>query len=66
MKIRFNKYALITKERPMKFIDGNCNTTDRIEEAMLNDSEIIVNDVLKTFDNPEEFEVLPVNITYEL
>jgi len=66
MKIRFNKYALITKERPMEFIDGNCNTTDRIEEAMLNDSEIIANDVLKTFDNPEEFEVLPVNITYEL
>jgi len=66
MKIRFNKYVLITKERPMEFIDGNCNTTDRIEEAMLNDSEIIANDVLKTFDNQEEFEVLPVNITYEL
>jgi len=66
MKIRFNKYTLITKERPMEFIDGDCNTTDRIEEAMLNDSEIIANDVLKTFDNPEEFEILPVNITYEL
>jgi len=66
MKIRFNKYAIITKERPMEFINVDCNTTDRIEEAMLNDSEYIVNDVLKTFDNPEEYEVLHVKITYEI
>jgi len=33
---------------------------------MLNDSEEIAEDVLGTFDRPEEYEILQVNITYEL
>ena len=58
MKIKFNKYVIITKERPIEFIDSDCNTTNYIEDAMLNDSEEIAKNVLGTFDRPEEYEVL--------
>lgn len=66
MRIKFNKYAIVTKERPIEFIDDGCDTTDNIEDAMLNDSEEIAKSVLKTFDTPEEYEILHIRITYEM
>jgi len=66
MRIKFNRYAIVSKEKPIEFIDESCDTTDNIEDAMLNDSEEIANSVLKTFDDPEEYEILHVKITYEL
>ena len=66
MIIKFNKYAIVTKEKPIEFGDYDSNTTDNIEDAMLNDSEEIANNVLKTFDAPEEYEILHIIVTYEL
>jgi len=66
MKIKYNKYAIVTKEKPMEFIDENLGTTYDIEEAMLNDSDKITNNILKTLVHPEEYEVLHINITYEM
>lgn len=66
MKIKLNKYVIATKEKPIEFIDENYDTAERIEEAMLNDSEKIANNTLKNIDSPEVFEVLQISITYEL
>lgn len=66
MIVNKNRYAIATKERPVKFLD-DCNyQTDDIEDAELFFEEEYANDQVKEMDYPDKFEVLKVVVTYEL
>lgn len=66
MILKYSKYAIATKQNPIEFICRNFDTTNRLEEAMFNDNRETTEKIIQDLDDPEEFEILPVSITYEI
>ena len=65
MVIAKTKYAIVTKNFPLEFDDGNGNGVDNIEEARLYNDEKEADKVLQCFDEPEDHQIISVNVTYE-
>jgi len=68
MIIKETKYVIATKEFPLEFEDksGEYNT-NKMQEAMFYDDKVNAEQQLNNnYDNPEEFIILPVVITYEI
>ena len=65
MKITNEKYAIVTKNFPLKFDDGNRNRVDSIEEAYLYSDEEDANKILQHFDGLDECQIIKVDVTYE-
>lgn len=65
MKITNKKYVIATKDFPLEFDDGNGNRLDNIEDARLYNDMEDVNSVLQYFDDPDEHQIIQVNVTYE-
>lgn len=67
MIVKKNKYVIATKSFPIVFDDGDGNPEKDIENAYLysdkGNAEKILND---EFEEPDNFQVLEVNITYEV
>lgn len=66
MKIVRKKYVIATREHPLQFDDSNGYGTDYIDEAYLYDDQEDAERVLNTFDDPNEHQVLPIEITYKI
>lgn len=66
MKIRKNKFAIVTKEKPFEFVMDDLSQTEDIEEAMLNDTEDICNKIIQKFSCPDKYEVMCVEVTYKI
>lgn len=63
MIIKKEKYCIVGKSFPLKFMyDGN--EYDTITEIMLMDKDECENE-LKTYDEPEENQIIKVKVTYE-
>lgn len=65
MLITRTKYAIVTKNFPLEFDDGNENRVDSIEEAYLYSDEEDANKILQHFDEPDECQIIKVDVTYE-
>lgn len=65
MKITKKKYVITTKGFPIEFDSGDGNRVDDIEYANFYDDKDEACICLKFFDEPEEHQVITVNITYE-
>lgn len=65
LKILKQKYAIVTKNFPLKFHDSCGNEMDNIEDAYLYSSNDDAITALGNYDEPEEFHIIKVNITYE-
>lgn len=63
MIISEEKYCIASKEFPLKFYRCG-NETDYFENDLLRSKES-AEDELNTYDEPEEFQVLKVKVTYE-
>ena len=66
LKISKQKYVIVTKNFPLEFDDGNGNSVDSIEEAYLYSYKEEADKILGHFDEPDEHQVIKVDITYEL
>lgn len=66
LKISKQKYVIVTKNFPLEFDDGNGNSVDSIEEAHLYSYKEEADKILGHFDEPDEHQVIKVDITYEL
>ena len=64
MKLTKDMYVLATKKFPLEFvgIDGDCEE-EFCDNVLLTKEECEHN--LKSFDNPEAFQILMVRVTYE-
>lgn len=65
MIIKNKKYVIISNDYPLKFYTGDGCLDDFFEEAVLYESKERVNGELSTFDEPENFRIVEVDITYE-
>ena len=65
MRVNCGKYAIMNKNFPVMFDDGKGNLMDYIEDAYFYFSKDIAENQLSTFDNPDGFQVVKVNVTYE-
>ena len=63
MRISREKYCIVTKSYPLKFIQ-NGEGCDDIEEVYLTSKEDCEY-VLSTFDEAEKHQIIKVNVTYE-
>lgn len=66
MKIKFEKFVIATKSFPLEFDDGTGDTVDDMEYAILYETEGNAEIELERFDEPDQFQILPVKVTYEL
>ena len=64
MKIEKTMHCIASKEFPLKFYRCGIET-DELEDDVLRTYESCV-DELKTYDEPEEFQILAVRVTYEV
>lgn len=64
MKIEKTKYAIASKIFPLAFDDGDGYQTDDIDNAYFYDSYEDA-EIIKRFDEPENFQILTVKVTYE-
>lgn len=63
MIIKEEKYCIVRKSFPLQFMqDGDAY--DTIQEIVLMDKEYCENE-LKTYDEPEENQIIKVTVTYE-
>lgn len=63
MIIKEEKYCIVRKSFPLKFMqDGD--EYDTIQEIVLMDKEYCENE-LKTYDEPEENQIIKITVTYE-
>lgn len=65
LKISKQKYAIVNKKFPIQFHDGCGNEMNDIEDAYLyidNDEAI---EALGNYDEPDEYHIIKVNVTYE-
>lgn len=63
MKISKEQYCIVSKSFPLKFMqDGEYY--DSIDEIVLMEQEWCENE-LQTYDEPELFQILKVQVTYE-
>lgn len=65
MVIKKTKYAIVTKKFPLEFDDGNENNVDSIEEAYLYSDKEDANKILQHFDDPDEHQIIKVDVAYE-
>lgn len=65
MIINTKKYMIVSNDYPIQFHAGDGCMSDFFEEALFYKSEEGANTELLTFDEPEIFSILEVNITYE-
>lgn len=65
LKILKQKYAIVTKDFPLEFDDGNGNRLDSIEDARLYNDMKDANSVLQYFDDPDEHQIIQVSVIYE-
>lgn len=65
MIITKTKYAIVTKNFPLEFDDGDGNRVDSIEEAYLYSYEEDANKILQHFDAPDEYQIIKVDVAYE-
>lgn len=63
MIITKEKYCIVSKSFPLKFYRCG-NEVDTLEDDVLRSKESC-EDELKTYDEPEEFHILKVQVTYE-
>ena len=63
MIISKEKYCIASKSFPLKFYRCG-NEIDTLEDDVLRSKESC-EDELKTYDEPEEFHILKVQVTYE-
>ena len=63
MIISEEKYCIASKEFPLKFYRCG-NETDYFEHDLLRSKES-AEDELNTYDEPEEYQILKVKVTYE-
>lgn len=67
MIIKNEKYTIATKDYPLTFDDGNGNPVDDLDDAYLDLSYDNTKARLENcFDEPDEFQILKVCITYEI
>lgn len=68
MIIKVNKYVIMSKERPLEFHCGSGCMTESFEDTDL----LLYGDVddarsdLETFDEPDKFEILKVEVICEI
>lgn len=65
MVIKKTKYAIVTKKFPLEFDDGNENNVNSIEEAYLYSDKEDANKILQHFDDPDEHQIIKVDVAYE-
>lgn len=66
MIIKNEKYTIATKDYPIKFDDGNGNPVDDLDDAYLELSYDNAKSRLENcFDEPDEFQILKVKVSYE-
>lgn len=65
LKILKQKYAIVTKDFPFEFDDGNENSVDNIGEAHLYSDKEVADKILQNFDEPDEYQVIKVGVIYE-
>ena len=64
MIITKEMYTIATKGFPLKFIDWNGEPRSNLSEMVLGTKEECEYN-LNTFDEPEEYQILKVEVTYE-
>ncbi len=66
MKVSCEAYVIATKERPIQF-EGDCagSMVDDFEDAFLYRSVANCQAELNKYDEPDEYEILPVRIELE-
>lgn len=65
MIINAKKYMIVSNDYPIQFHFGDGCMVDYFEEAFLYKSKEHANSELSTFDEPENFRIVEVGITYE-
>lgn len=66
MKVTNEKYVIVTKDFPLKFNNANGDNVDNIEGACFYHSAEDADYVLThSFDEPDEYQAIKVDITYE-
>lgn len=66
MIVKKNKYVIATKDFPIVFDDGDGNLEKDIQYAYLYPDKSCAEKILSNeFDEPDNFQILEVNITYE-
>lgn len=66
MKIESEKYVIASRTFPLEFDDGNGENVNDINEAFLYPLEGSAEAELECFDEPENYRVLRIKITYEI
>ena len=67
MIVKKNKYVIATKSFPIIFDNGDGNPEKDIEYAYLYNDKSYAEKILSDdFEEPDNFQVLKVNITYEI
>lgn len=66
MIIKNEKYTIATKDYPLTFDDGNGNSVDDLDDAYLDLSYDNTKARLENYDEPDEFQILKVRVTYEI
>lgn len=64
MVVEHTKYAIATKSFPLFFDDGEGNSVDTIEDAAIGSKEDCEAE-LKCFDEPENYQIIEVKVSYE-
>lgn len=64
MIIETEKYCIATKDFPLQFDDGEGNSVSDFRYAHLDSYEYMKSE-LEHFDEPENFQILKVKVTYE-
>lgn len=59
-------YYIIWKERPIQFMTEDNSPTDYLRDACMYDSQKEAEDVIKTYDDPDEFEVIDGQIVVQI
>lgn len=65
MIIENKKYVIATKSFPLEFDDGSGNRVSDFNDAYIGTYEERKATLDECFDEPEEFQILEVKVTYE-
>jgi hypothetical protein len=65
MKIQHDRYVIATNAYPIQFDDGSGYSVDEIDKAMMWFTQQYAEEELKKFDEPEEYKIIKVKVSYE-
>lgn len=65
MKMTTERYCIVSKSFPLMFCDEKGYECDDIEDAAFFLIKKTCEDELNTYDEPENFQILNVKVTYE-